>query len=242
MFGELTLSERAIADHSILTLGSATSDANFTLDQTGTYIGITSAEMNAIASKASIAVGILVGIIDATLEFTQSSEATRFATGISGQVFSTIQTSEGLRYATGISEQDAAFIQSSAASSTLSGISEQEAAFIVSALGGAITNNPASLEAVFIQTTNGIAVRGGISEQDSSFTQATLGSRVFEADPLQISGVFIQTTDGRLYWDIWTGSPSTSPQESWVQINPTGGTWTEINAGGIVDIWTQKVV
>ena len=64
MFGELTLSERAIADHSILTLGSATSDANFTLDQTGTYIGITSAEMNAIASKASIAVGILVGIID----------------------------------------------------------------------------------------------------------------------------------------------------------------------------------
>ena len=242
MLGSLALSEQAIAADGILLLGAQSVSTDFTAGQTGTYIGITSAEMNAIASKASIAVGILVGIIDATLEFTQSSEATRFATGISGQVFSTIQTSEGLRYATGISEQDAAFIQSSAASTALSGISEQEAAFIVSALGGAITNNPASLEAVFIQTTNGIAVRGGISEQDASFTQATFGSRVFEADPLQISGVFIQTTDGRLYWDIWTGSPSTSPQESWVQINPTGGTWTEINAGGIVDIWTQKVV
>ena len=242
MLGSLAFSEQAIAADGILLLGAQSVSTDFTAGQTGTYIGITSAEMNAIASKASIAVGILVGIIDATLEFTQSSEATRFATGISGQVFSTIQTSEGLRYATGISEQDAAFIQSSAASSTLSGISEQEAAFIVSALGGAITNNPASLEAVFIQTTNGIAVRGGISEQDASFTQATFGSRVFDADPLQISGVFIQTTDGRLYWDIWTGSPSTSPQESWVQINPTGGTWTEINAGGIVDIWTQKVV
>jgi hypothetical protein len=23
---------------------------------------------------------------------------------------------------------------------------------------------------------------------------------------------------------------------------PTGGTWTEINAGGTVEIWTQKVV
>ena len=242
MLGSLAFSEQAIAADGILLLGAQSVSTDFTAGQTGTYIGITSAEMNAIASKASIAVGILVGIIDATLEFTQSSEATRFATGISGQVFSTIQTSEGLRYATGISEQDAAFIQSSAASSTLSGISEQEAAFIVSALGGAITNNPASLEAVFIQTTNGIAVRGGISEQDASFTQTTLGSRVFEAGPMQISGVFIQTTDGRLYWDIWTGSPSTSPQESWVQINPTGGTWTEINAGGIVDIWTQKVV
>ena len=242
MLGEFALSERAIADGGALLSASQTVSADFTAGQTGTYIGVTGAEMNAIASKASIAVGILVGLIDATLEFTQSSAATRFATGISGQVFSTIQTSEGLRFATGISEQDVAFIQSSAASSVLGGVSEQDAAFIVSALGGAITNNPASLEAVFIQTTNGIAVRGGISEQDASFTQTTFGSRVFEADPLQISGVFIQTTDGRLYWDIWSGSPSTSPQESWVQINPTGGTWTEINAGGIVDIWTQKVV
>ena len=115
---------------------------------------------------------------------------------------------------------------------------------MVSALGGAITNNPASLEAVFIQTTNGIAVRGGISEQDSSFTQATLGSKVFEAGPLQISGVFIQTTDGRLYWDIWTGMPRQHPHKStWVQISPTGGTWTEINAGAISQtLWTQKVV
>jgi hypothetical protein len=242
MLGSLALTERAIADDGILLLGSQSVSTDFTAGQTGTYIGITSAEMNAIASKASIAVGILVGIIDATLEFTQSSAATRFATGISGQVFSTIQTSEGLRYATGISEQDAAFIQSSAASSVLGGVSEQDAAFIVSALGGAITNNPASLEAVFIQTTNGIAVRGGISEQDASFTQATFGSKVFEAEPLQISGVFIQTTDGRLYWDIWTGSPGNSPQENWVQISPTGGTWTEINAGAIISTWTEKVV
>ena len=242
MLGSLALSEQAIAADGVLLFGSQSVSADFTAGQTGTYIGITSAEMNAIASKASIAVGILVGIIDATLEFTQSSAATRFATGISGQVFSTIQTSEGLRYATGISEQDAAFIQSSAANATRSGISEQEAAFIVSALGGAITNNPASLEAVFIQTSAANATFSGVSEQDVSFTQATLGSRVFEADPLQIDAVFIQTTDGRLYWDVWTGSPSTSPQENWVQIVPTGGTWTEINAGGIVDIWTQKVV
>ena len=242
MFGELALSEKAFADHGILTLGSATADANFTLGQAATYIGVDAAEMSAIAVKLSVGSGILTGLIDATLEFTQSSAGTRFATGISGQVFSTLQTSEGLRFATGISEQDAAFIQSSAASSTISGISEQEAAFIVSALGGAITNNTASLEAVFIQTTNGIAVRGGISEQDFSFTQATLGSMIFEADPLQISGVFIQTTDGRLYWDIWTGSPGNSPQENWVQITPTGGTWTEINAGAIISTWTEKVV
>jgi hypothetical protein len=239
MLGEFALSERAIADGGVLLSASQTVSADFTAGQTGTYIGVTGAEMNAIASKASVAVGILVGLIDATLEFTQSSEATRFATGISGQVFSTIQTSEGLRFATGISEQDAAFIQSSAASTVLSGVSEQDAAFIVSALGGAITNNPASLEAVFIQTTAGNATLSGLAEQNASFTQATLGSIVFEADPLQINAVFVQTANGRLFWERIDADV---PSENWVQISPTGGTWTEINASAIIDNWTNKVV
>lgn len=241
MFGELALSEKAFADHGILTLGSATADANFTLGQAATYIGVDAAEMSAIAVKLSVGSGILTGLIDATLEFTQSSAGTRFATGISGQVFNTLQTSEGLRFATGISDQNAAFIQSAAASTTLSGISEQEAAFIASILGGAITNNPASLEAVFVQTTDAVAVRGAVSEQEASFTQSSFGGKLFFSEPA-FTGVFIQTTDGRLYWDIWTGSPGNSPQENWVQITPTGGTWTEINAGAIISTWTEKVV
>ena len=221
MFGELALSEKAFADHGILTLGSATADANFTLGQAATYIGVDAAEMSAIAVKLSVGSGILTGLIDATLEFTQSSAGTRFATGIS--------------------EQDAAFIQSAAANTIRSGISEQEAAFIASILGGAITNNPASLEAVFVQTSDVVAVRTLISEQEASFTQSSLGGLPFFSE-LEVTAAFIQTTEGRLYWDIWTGSPGNSPQENWVQISPTGGTWTEINAGAIISTWTEKVV
>ena len=115
MLGELALSERAIADHSILTLGSATADVNFTLGQTGTYVGIDAAEMNAVAVKVSVGSGILTGLIDATLEFTQSSALTRFATGVSAQVVTAVQATNALYVARGISDQDAQFIQDSAA-------------------------------------------------------------------------------------------------------------------------------
>jgi hypothetical protein len=133
MFGELALSERAIADHSILTLGSATSDANFTLNQAATYIGVDAAEMSAIAIKLSVGSGILTGLLDATLEFTQSSALTRFATGVSAQVVTAVQATNALYVARGISDQDAQFIQDSAGLAIVSGISEQDANFTESA-------------------------------------------------------------------------------------------------------------
>jgi len=242
MFGELALSERAIADHSILTLGSATADANFTLNQAATYIGVDAAAMSAIAIKLSVGSGILTGLMDATLEFTQSSALTRFATGVSAQIVTAVQATNALYVARGISDQDAQFIQDNAAVAVLSGIAEQDvnftesatanmlysgipemsAEFVQSLLAGVITNNPASIEAVFVQ--------------------ASEGSKVILSGPAQVDAAFIQTTDGRLYWDNWTGSPSNSPQENWVQIVPTGGTWTEINASATIETWTNKVV
>jgi hypothetical protein len=103
-----------------------------------------------------------------------------------------------------------------------SGIPEMSAEFIQSLLAGVITNNPASIEAVFVQTTR--------------------GNKVLEMVPLQVNAAFIQTTEGRLYWDVWTGGPTYSPQENWVQIVPSGGTWTDINAGATIATWTNKVV
>lgn len=96
-------------------------------------------------------------------------------------------------------------------------------------------------DANFTQGTNGGIVKLGESELISVFTQIASGGfvRLLESE---VSAVFIQTADGRLYWDDWAQSPNNSPPEAWVQIVPTGGTWTEINAGGTVEIWTQKVV
>jgi hypothetical protein len=242
MLGELALSERAIADHSILTLGSATADANFTLGQAGTYIGVDAAEMNAVAVKVSVGSGILTGLIDATLEFTQSSALTRFATGVSAQVLTAVQTSNALYVARGISDQDAQFIQDSAAVAIVSGISEQDANFTESANANMLYSGIPEMSAEFIQSLLAGVISNNPASIEAVFVQATEGSKVILSGPAQIDAAFIQTTEGRLYWDVWTGGPTYSPQENWVQIVPAGGTWTEINAGATIATWTNKVV
>jgi hypothetical protein len=87
MFGELALSERAIADQGILAFGSATADANFTVDGAPMFIASASEEMSAIGVKVSIGVGVLAGIFEASASFLQGTELTRFGTVISDMRF-----------------------------------------------------------------------------------------------------------------------------------------------------------
>ena len=69
MFGELALSERAIADQGILAFGSATADANFIVDGASMFVANGSADMEAIGIKATIGVGVLAGIFEASALF-----------------------------------------------------------------------------------------------------------------------------------------------------------------------------
>ena len=103
----------------------------------------------------------------------------------------------------------------------LVGLSEQDANFTQSINGGIVQLGTVDFISLFNQIASGGFVK-------------TLGGGV--------SAVFVQTTDGKLYWDDWAQSPNNSTPETWVQIVPTGGTWTEINASGTIDTWTQKVV
>ena len=50
---------------------------------------------------------------------------------------------------------------------------------------------------------------------------------------------FVQTTDGEL---LWVRMNVNTPAETWTAISHSGDTWTEINAGGIVNTWIEKVV
>ena len=240
MFGELALSERAIADQGILAFGSATSDANFTVDGAPMFIASASEEMSAIGVKVSIGVGVLAGIFEASALFLQGTELTRFGTVIAEMDFSTVQTANGTFVASAISDQDAAFIQSTNAVMTLSGVSEQSANFTQISAAGLIQSASQEMTAEFIQSlAPTFIINSRPLDIESVFVLSSLGTKKIDMGPLQINAVFVVSAEGRFYWERIDAD---TPSENWVQVVPSGGTWTEINAGGTIETWTNKVV
>ena len=240
MFGELALSERAIADQGILAFGSATADANFTVDGAPMFVANGSADMEAIGVKATIGVGVLAGIFEASALFLQSTELTRFGTIIAEMDFSTVQTTNGTFVASAISEQDAAFIQSTNAVMTISAASEQSANFEQTSGGSVLYSASQEMTAEFIQSvTPTFIINSRPLDIESVFIQSSLGTKVILMDELQINAVFVVSAQGRFYWERIDAD---TPSENWVQVVPSGGTWTEINAGGTIETWTNKVV
>jgi hypothetical protein len=239
MFGELAISERAIADQGILAFGSATADANFTVDGAPMFIASASEEMSAIGVKVSIGVGVLAGIFEASAEFLQSTELTRFGTVIAEMDFSTVQTANGTFVASAISDQDAAFIQSTNSVMTLSGVSEQSANFTQTSGANLLYSASQEMTAEFIQSVAPTFITNSPLTIESVFIQSSLGTKVILMDPLQIDAVFVMSAEGRFYWERIDAD---TPSENWVQVVPSGGTWTEINAGATIATWTNKVV
>jgi len=242
MFGELALSERAIADQGILSFGSATADANFTVDGAPILIAEGSADFEAIATNVTVGVGVLVGLLEASFDFVQTSDLTRFGVVSLDMIADTVQSTNGLFVASGVSEQDAAFIQASAANSIFSGESEQVIQFVESCVANAVYSANSELDFNFIQSLLPTLIKTADVEIESVFVQTMNAGLVKLSGDLIITAIMVQTTDGRLYWDIWSGSPNGSPTENWTPITPTGGTWTEINASAIISTWTEKVV
>ncbi len=239
MFGELALSERAIADQGILFFGSATADANFTVDGASMFVANGSADMEAIGVKATIGVGVLAGIFEASALFLQSTELTRFGTVIAEMDFSTVQTTNGTFVASAISEQDAAFIQSTNSVMTLSAVSDQSAIFTQTSGASALYSASQEMTAEFIQSLSASSVIQSSLDIESVFIQSSLAAKTIFVDPLEINAVFIVSAEGRFYWERIDAD---TPSENWVQVVPSGGTWTEINAGGTIETWTNKVV
>ena len=239
MLGEHALSAQPLATQSILQFGSQAVSAEFQETTAANFIAAGEADMSAVAVKVSIGSGILVGLMEATAEFFQSADLTRFATGISAQVFSTVQTTEGTYIASGISEQDAAFIVEAAGTSVLSGVSEQDFEFTQDTAPNMLYSGISEQIAEFIQSTEPNVTFSGLSNIEAVFIETTLGSIVKDPGPVAINAVFVQTTNGRLFWERIDADV---PRENWVQIAPTGGTWTPVNASGTINNWTNKVV
>jgi len=76
-----------------------------------------------------------------------------------------------------------------------------------------------------------------VAEMLSSFEMSTQAASTLSAAS-SMTFLFVMTTDGNLLWVPI--DPGGTP--NWSNISHTGDSWTEINAGGTVNQWTEEVV
>lgn len=240
MFGELALSERAIAAHGILNFGSASADSSFVMSSDfANFQASGSLSLEAISSISRIGAGTLTGTIGVTSEFEQSANALRFATGIVEKSFGFIADTNGNLIKNGISEQSFDFTQSAAGIRFASGVSEQSFDFVQSLSANALYSAHSSQFFDFTQSTEGSRVLSGVSENFVEFAFVQTAGILIYRSIVGIEFAFIQTIDGDL---LWVEIDANTPVETWSQINASGGTWTPINASGTIEQWIKKVV
>ena len=240
MFGELALSERAIADQGILSFGSATANANFVISSNFANLQASgSLSLEAISSISRIGAGTLTGVIGVTSEFEQSANALRFATGIVEKSFGFVADTNGILIRNGISEQSFDFTQSASGVKFVSGESEQSFDFVQSLSANALYSAHSSQFFDFTQGSEASRLVNGVSENfvELDFIQ-TAGILIYRNN-LNVEFAFVQTANGNL---LWVEIDANTPVETWSQINASGGTWTPINASGTIEQWIKKVV
>ena len=239
MFGSAAISEFSISNQGIVQAGSESIDANFTQDSASNLVASAGMNVEGTSTIASIGVDTLSGASQVSFNFSKSSALTRFATGIAAQVIS--------------------FDESSEANITASGDSDQSANFTQSAEGLRFAQAEYDINYNFIQTSDANGLFIGDPELETEFSQDSFAGIVTSAaaeniitlDFNQTAGIliyrndfnvdyaFIQTTSGDF---LWTKIEAGTPVEGWNAITHTGDTWTQINASGIVNTWTNKVV
>jgi len=240
MFGELALSERAIADQGILAFGSATADANFVISSNFANLQASgSLSLEAISSISRIGAGTLTGVIGVTSEFEQSANALRFATGIVEKSFGFVADTNGILIRNGISEQSFDFTQSASGVKFVSGESEQSFDFVQSLSANALYSAHSSQFFDFTQGSEASRLVNGASENFVEFDFIQTAGILIYRNNLNVEFAFVQTANGNL---LWVEIDANTPVEIWSQINASGGTWTPINASGTIEQWIKKVV
>jgi len=240
MFGELALSERAIADQGILAFGSATADASFVISSDFANLQASgSLSLEAISSISRIGAGTLTGTIGVTSEFEQSVNALRFATGIVEKSFGFVADTDGILVKNGISEQSFDFTQNASGIRFASGVSEQSFDFVQSLSANAFYSAHSSQFFDFTQGSEGSRVLNGVSENFVEFDFIQTAGILIYRNNFNVEFAFVQTINGDL---LWVEIDANTPVETWSQINASGGTWTPINASGTIEQWIKKVV
>tara|TARA_B100000085_G_scaffold273641_1_gene289320 strand:- start:12578 stop:13360 length:783 start_codon:yes stop_codon:yes gene_type:complete len=257
MFGELALSERAIASQGVMLFGSETLTSDFELSGNATPVFTGVLELSGTMDiTASIGVGIMSGVLTGDINFTQTSDASAILSGAQECIssfessaaankikvteasldsFFTL-SSDGLRLASGASTLITSFTEESAGNITSVGAAESSANFTQESASIVIRSALSTQSANFTKSALGSLVMRGVVPAQSSFTQSTLGMAVYSG----ISGqefLFIQTTDGAVLWTVLNTS---SPAENWTSMaSSTTETWVDLSTSTNVESWNN---
>ena len=237
MFGELALSERAIASQGVLLFGTESLSADFTqtTDGTGVFKGVL--ELSSTTVFSSFAAGLAAGIAELSSNFTKTTVQTVIRTDSANLVFefentdadptliasavselsgNFTQTSQANFTASGVSEQSGNFTQSSAANLTASGLSTHIANADVDDIPPRIVRQAnADIVANFEQDTDGILILKLAQTMDMEFSKSTLGEILYE----------LLDTDSTI--------------ESWTDLSTgASATWTDLQASA-AESWTD---
>ena len=202
MFGELSLSERAIASQGVMFFGSETVTSEFTQTTNGVATLSGLLDLSGTSVKAAFAAGTAAGIAELSMNFAMTTVQTVIRTNSADLIFTFENTeADPALIASGVSELSGNFTQTSQANFTASGVSEQsgnftqtsDGNFVASGFSTQIANADvddippkvvrqaeADIIATFEQDTDGILILKLAQTMDLEFAQTTLGEILYE--------------------------------------------------------------
>ena len=239
MLGAVAISERSISDQGVILPASESLNFQFDVTKNAVITANGAADITAISTKASIGVGVLVGLMQASANFAQTLSPLRFAAGVSGVVCSATQTSAGTFIGSAISEQAYKFIQDSIGQFMAGGTSEQSFNFTKDTSAIALFSPPLDLNFSFTEENIASKVVTSSLELQNELEFVQTGGILIYRSTVNVDALVIQTTNGAL---LWERVDADTPSESWIKVSHSGGTWTEIDASATIEQWTKTVV
>ena len=237
MFGELSLSERAIASQGVMFFGSETVTSEFTQTTDGVAILSGLLDLSGTSVKAAFAAGTAAGIAELSMNFTMTTVQTVIRTNSADLIFTFENTeADPTLIASGVSELSGNFTQTNQANFTASGVSDQSGNFTKTSDGNLVASGLSThtFNLGFDDIPPKI-VRQAEADIIANFEQDTDGNLILKlAQTMDLE--FAQTTLGEILYELLQ---TDSTVESWTDLSTgASATWTDLQASA-AESWTD---
>ena len=237
MFGELSISERAIASQGVMFFGSETVTSEFTQTTDGVAILSGLLDLSGTSVKAAFAAGTAAGIAELSMNFAMTTVQTVIRTNSADLIFTFENTeADPTLIASGVSELSGNFTQTSQANFTASGVSDQSGNFTKTSDGNLVASGLSTH--TFNLGLDDIPpkiVRQAEADIIANFEQDTDGNLILKlAQTMDLE--FAQTTLGEILYELLQ---TDSTVESWTDLSTgASATWTDLQASA-AESWTD---
>ena len=255
MFGELALSERAIASQGVMLFGAETLETSFTSSANASPVFTGVLDLDGTSIKASIGVGVFSGVMTGDINFTLTSSPFALLSWVQEYISSFDSAAAANKIKVTEASLDSFFTLSSNGLLLANGVNTQITSFTEQSSGNITSVGTVESSANFTQGSASVAIRSALSTQSSNFTQSSFASKIMN-DSMAVqssfvqstlpsatySGIcpqeflFIQTADGVI---LWTALP-TSTVENWTSMSSSSTeSWADLTTSTNAESWAN---